>query len=369
MKIGIDTLGLDHGQSGLGSYLFYLMKNLSPNDQIQYSLFGQEDDRYTYKANFDTEYNAVDVSDSIKAQRWWHRFDCARFVRQQKYDVVFYCAASRMFPKKTGVKGIAVINDIVSKLVEDEGDRYLSCKGLKYLRNACRIIVPTQFVKNDLVQYGFSGDKICVIPNGIDHNLFYPQNLSDSEYVDIKPFAIKRPYIIYPTRISGADKNHIQLIRAFNQFKKKTNLAHRLVLAGDHDSYAEQVQKEILASPYASDIFLTGFFPHKELGPLYSNADACIFPSAREGVGLPVLEMMACGVPVACSCKGALPEVSGNNAVFFDPDNIDQIADSLEKILSDTNLRQNLIQNGQKWAASFTWKNTALKIENLIAEL
>lgn len=361
MKVGIDTFGLDHGESGLGAYLFYLMKNLSPSDDIQYELFGHESDRYTYKANFDVEFTSIDISDSIKAQKRWHFWKANRFFRLRKYDLVLFFAAIRMLPHSVSTKAIAIVNDLVSQS-EDPVK-------IKRLKRVHKIIVPTKYVKEELVKLGVSAEKIVVISNGIDHSLFYQRNLLDTDYVDIKPFAIKKPYIIYPTRISDSEKNHIQLIKAFDKFKEKTGLPHRLVLAGSHDEYAETLQDVVLSSKYASDIFMTGFFPHDELGSLYSNAEACIFPSSKEGVGLPIIETMASGIPVACSNKAALPEMAGGNAVLFDPENLEEIAESIEKVIVDTTLRQSLIKKGMDWAATFTWQSVAVKIQQLIRSI
>lgn len=369
MKVGIDTFGLDHGQSGLGAYLYYLMQNLSEEEGIEYDLFGQEADRYTYKANFDTTFSSVDVSDDSRKQQKWHKRKLKKFAVQKKYDVVLYCAATQMLPKKFSAKGIAVVNDIISKLLENRKDKFFRKVCLKGLKQVDRIIAPSEYVKNDMVNLGIESSKISVIPNGIDHSIFYQHNLSEGEYVDIKPFAIKRPYIIYPTKISGPEKYHIQLIDAFDKFKARTGLPHRLVLAGSHDEYASDVQKAVLNSPFASDIFMTGFFPYKELGLLYSNAEACVFPSNLEGVGLPVIETMACGIPVACADRGAMSEISGKNVVLFNPDNIDQMSQAIEKVITDQTLRQNLSQKGLEWAQTFTWKNTAEKVLDVIKSM
>ncbi|MBP5588891.1 MAG: glycosyltransferase family 4 protein [Treponema sp.] len=369
MKVGIDTFGLDHGQSGLGSYLYYLMSNLPYEEDMTYELFGEESDRYTYKAKFDTQYAPVEISEKLNVQRSWHIFKLNKFSRQRKYDVVLYSAATRMIPSKFSVKGIAIVNDVLSFLLAGTHHKYLKTIGLHGLKKADAIIVPSEYVKNDLISFGLAKDKIKVIPNGIDHSIFYPQNLSEGEYVDIKPFAIKRPYLIYPSKISHEAKKHIQLIKAFNVFKEKTKLPHRLVLAGSQDDYADEVQKYVLDSPYASDIFMTGFFPHKELGLLYSNADACIFPSSQEGVGLSILETMACGIPVACADSAALPEVSGGNAVLFNPDDINQMAQSIEKVVCDKELREHLVTGALEWTKKFTWANTASKLVEVIKSL
>ena len=105
-------------------------------------------------------------------------------------------------------------------------------------------------------------------------------------------------------------------------FKEKTGLPHRLVLAGEEGAYAEEVQKAAFDSSAATEIFMTGYFPREGFPELYRNSEMCVFPSVNEGVGLPVLEAMATGIPVACAKAGALPEIAGNNVLFFVSDNI-----------------------------------------------
>ena len=111
-------------------------------------------------------------------------------------------------------------------------------------------------------------------------------------------------------------------------------------------------------SDFASDIFLTGYFPHESLPLLYSSADACIVPAVNEGVGLPVLEALACGVPVACSKSGSLPEVAGKHALYFDSDDIQDMASCIEQIITDEATRRNLAEGGIDWTKRFSWEKT-----------
>lgn len=155
-------------------------------------------------------------------------------------------------------------------------------------------------------------------------------------------------------------KKHIELIKAFALFKEKTQLPHRLVIAGE-GPYDKEVHKAVMESSVASDIFLTGFFPHKSFPMMYAGSEACVFPSVNEGVGLPILEAMATGVPVLCSKSGALPEIAGDAAYYFDSDNIEEIATGLEKIVTDNELRSTLTNKGLERVEAFNWESTVAK--------
>lgn len=358
MKVGIDTFGCDHGRSGIGSYLHSFTANLPQLHDVEFELFGSEIDRYTYTSVREISFKAVPVPDSLGAERFWHFLKLNKFVSSSGYDVVLYPAIERVLPLSFRVPGIAVVNSIVSNTLREDRDWALRMQVKRGLAKAQKVIAPSQFVRKDLVRNGVSPDKIDVIHNGIDHRLFFPQMQVDSETVNIKPFAIKRPYFIYGSRLAGPDKKHIELIKAFVLFKERTHLPHRLVLAGAEGTYSEEVHKAAFQSAAASDIFLTGFFPHESFPQLYAGADACIFPSVNEGVGLPVLEAMATGIPVACSKAGALPEMGGPAAVYFDSNNIEEIASAMERIVTDSALREKMIADGIEWTKRFSWVNT-----------
>lgn len=358
MKVGIDTFGCDHGRSGIGSYLYSLVSNLPKAENVEYELFGTEMDRYTYTANTGYSFAGVNVPDSLTAERLWHAFSVNKFARKRGYSAVLYAAGSKILPLHFTVPGVAIVNGIVSNLITSEKDIWYKKSILKSLSRADVIIASSQCVKKDLEKAGINKTRIEVIHNGIDHSLFYPQTVLSDEVLEIKPFAIKRPYFIYASRLQSAEKKHIELIKAFTLFKEKTGLPHRLVLAGADGPYSDEVHKAAFQSSFANDIFLTGYFPHETFPELYRGAEACIFPSVNEGVGLPVLEAMSCSIPVACAKAGALTEIAGNNALYFDSDNIEEMASVMETIVTDKEVRQRLIDASPEWTKRFSWEKT-----------
>jgi len=137
----------------------------------------------------------------------------------------------------------------------------------------------------------------------------------------------------------------------------------RLVLVGSGGPYERELQE--LAGRLRVDALFLGWVDPAVLEALYARADVFVLPSLQEGFGLPVLEAMGRGVPVACSATSSLPEVAGDAALLFDPREPAQIADAIRRILADPALAQRLREAGRERAAQFTWERTAaLTIES-----
>jgi len=357
MKIGIDVFGSDHSESGIGSYLFSFINNLPHDDGNEYVLFGNEVDRYTYGKDRGFKYIGLNVKNSIGAERRWHYKKLNSFARKNKFDALLFPCIEAVLPLTFRVKSAVVVQSILSKTLKT-ASLFQKMQLKKGLKNVHYIIAASNYIKEDLVNLGVDDKKIYVVHNGIDHKTFFQTLDFDSDIVDIKPFAIKRPYFIYGSRLSGPEKKHEELIKAFELFKEKTGLPHRLVIAGSDGEASEKIQKLAFESKYASEIFLTGFFPHETFPMLYKGSDACVFPAVAEGVGLPVLEALACGVPVICSNKGALPEIGGNSPLYFDSDNPSEIEEKMEKVVNDKTFRAQMIAEGLAWSENFSWEKT-----------
>ena len=158
-----------------------------------------------------------------------------------------------------------------------------------------------------------------------------------------------------------AHKNLDGLIRAFAALPEEARrpVAPLLVLPGSPTGYERELRALAADLGIAEDVAFPAWISEQDLEALYAAASAFVLPSLQEGFGLPVLEAMARGVPVACSNTSSLPEVAGDAALLFDPRDTDSIAAQLGRLLSDPELAAELRRRGPERARQFTWRRTA----------
>ena len=132
-----------------------------------------------------------------------------------------------------------------------------------------------------------------------------------------------------------------------------------LVLPGYATPHEQELRRRAAELGVDGDVRFLGWISASELEGLYAAASCFVFPSLAEGFGLPVLEAMVRGVPVACSARGSLAEVAGDAALLFDPESEPAIADAIRNLLGDFALRGRLRAAGHAQAARFTWSATA----------
>jgi glycosyltransferase involved in cell wall biosynthesis len=216
--------------------------------------------------------------------------------------------------------------------------------------------------KRDIIEFGnVAEDKVLVTPLAAEKARYYPSNALEARRQVKLKFGILGPYMLYISRIEHPGKNHVRLIKAFEIFKKRTGLPHQLVLAGSDRERAEEVHRAAEHSEFSKEIVFTGFAADEDLPDLYKASELFIFPSLYEGFGLPVLEAMACGVPVACSDLSSLPEVCGDAGLLFNPYKETSIAEAIIRLLESEQVRERYSELGLVRAGQFDWRATALQ--------
>jgi glycosyltransferase involved in cell wall biosynthesis len=237
------------------------------------------------------------------------------------------------------------------------------------LRKLDRVIAVSSWVKQELIEIsGVKESKIDVVPNGIDLDAFHPLARGEKNLARVQPLSFRRPYILYVSRIDHPVKNHIRLIEAFKIFKERTKYPHRLVLAGSDKYGADKVKQAAAQSKYGKDIFFTGYFPSENLPGLYADADIAVFPSMYEGFGMGVLEAMASGIPVACARAASLPEAADHAALYFDPFDVEDMADRMVTLTENRDIYRDCKAKGIERAQAFSWDRCAEKTLKIIED-
>ena len=211
---------------------------------------------------------------------------------------------------------------------------------------AKHIIVPTNFVAQDLAKYyPFTAHKTTVTLEASEPPL---------DVTAIPPKGISKPFIMH-LGSPFPHKNIERLVGAF-EILKATHPDLQLVLAGKKEHYFEQLQTQIDASPAKGSIHVPGFISDTELKWLYANAKAYVLPALSEGFGLPGLEAMTHNCPVVSSNATCLPEVYGQAAHYFDPRDIQDMAQKVDEVISNETLRKNLVKKGQSRLKKYSWE-------------
>jgi glycosyltransferase involved in cell wall biosynthesis len=161
-------------------------------------------------------------------------------------------------------------------------------------------------------------------------------------------------------------KNVQGLIKAFNLLKRKYQVPHKLVLVGPRGYGYEDSIGHLLDK---SDIIEKGYLLEQEKWSLLKNADLFVFPSFYEGFGMPILEAQAVGCPVVATNVSSIPEVAGKGAMLVEPKNIEQIAEVMYKIISDDQLKKDLIARGYQNVERFSWQKCAEETLRVLTDL
>ena len=227
-------------------------------------------------------------------------------------------------------------------------------------REAAQVIALSEHARNDIIDtYGVEPEKVNVIPLAAPAH-FRPV-LDEEELQRVRQtYGIEGDYILSVGAIQPR-KNLSRLVAAYSRLRRarpEGNLP-RLVLVGKCAWLYDETLRSIKELEVSDSVILTGYVPESDLPALYSGALAFVYPSYFEGFGLPPLEAMQCGTAVIVGDKTSLPEVVGDAGVLVDPFDVADIAAAIEKVISDSNFREQLRVKGLERAKLFNWRKTA----------
>lgn len=282
-----------------------------------------------------------------------------------KPDLVHFCFAQQ--PLLYFGKAVTTVHDLTATRFRNPFKNRMTYSikqsiyklGIKIVAHkSAAIITPTEFVKDDLAKFArINSRKITVTYEAADEITARAETVEGLK---------DQKFIVYVGRPS-THKNLNRLIEAFAKLKEM-HPDLKLILAGKR-SAAYRVLASKARLKGVTDVVFTGFISEGQLRWLYENAAAYVFPSLSEGFGLPGLEAMAHGCPVVSSNATCLPEVYGEAAHYFDPENTDDIAQKISEVLRKDNLRQTLKMYGYKQIKKFSWERMAQQTVDIYASV
>jgi glycosyltransferase involved in cell wall biosynthesis len=365
MLIGIEASRANKAQkTGVEWYAWHLiqeLKHLTSGDRNVWRLYTNE----ALTGGLESvPSNWNEVRASWPFPFGWTQLRLSWEMMRRPIDVLFLPGSTmpRLTPKRT----VVTLHDVgfhrFPKLYKSRQVHIHEAAMREAARRAARIVTVSEFTAHELVEaYKIDPSRIAITPLGVDHEMY--RRIDDSSAINerLTHLQITRPFFLAIGRLE-TKKNITTLIHAFSEFKRRRGVGdpHRLVLAGIPGFGYDAIKQAIVDSPVASSILELGYVAEADMPFLLNAATALVHPSLYEGFGLPPVQAMACGCPVLSSNAASLPEVVGSDsALFFSPDQPEELIEGMERIVSESGLAERLGEAGIRRAAMYTWEQTA----------
>lgn len=370
MKIAINTLAVTPDRSGAKTYPVNLVRNIADIDNTNtYFLILNKMNEHMFPINKSNFHRVVFplTSDNKLLRILLEQILIPIYIKKYKIDVLF--SPGNITTIFSGCKKIVTINDIGYKeipgLLSKQRIFYYSTFLPVSVKKSDFIITISKSIRNKIShEFKTINKNIKVIYHGIDLSGF-----SDRESRRINDLEGSEKFIFFLSTLHK-HKNPDKLIESFAILKSKYNIPHKLVIAGrDPGNRIKELSRLCESLAIKKEVIFTGRLDFKGILWCYQNADVFVFPSSHEGFGLPVLEAMACGTPVVASNRMSVPEVAGDAALIVDPDNIEEMAEAIYRVIRDEKLRESLIRKGYERVREFSWEKTARETIKVFEEV
>ncbi len=364
------------GQTGIGNYIYHLMKYLFEIDEKNNYLIFLLPEEFE---KFNPPNGRVrKIKVTAKWYSWKEQLILPFNFLKYKIDLIHFPHFNspilyHWIAPLLKIKTVTTIHDLTPYYFPGHKmNSWLRRKSFKLVfstavKKSSRVIAVSEYTKKDVIKNFLNkttsnpsregNNKIAVIYEGVDEQFQVIKNYGKIKTIKNK-YKITKPFIFY----AGVWRNHKNLaglIKAFDLIINKYHLDYQLVLGGKEDPYYPEVRETWEKLNLGDQIIRAGFISQEELPLFYNAADVFVIPSFREGFGLIGLEAMACGTPVISSNKTCLPEILGGAAIYFNPDNCQEMAEKISQVIQDENLKNDLIQKGFSQVKKYDWQKMA----------
>jgi len=368
MRIGVNTRLFVKGKmDGIAWFTYEIFKRIvtqHPEHEFVFFFDRQYDPYFIFAPNIEP---VVVHPQARHPFLWYLFFECGikRNLSIKKIDL--FISPDGWTCLNTKVKTINVIHD----LNFEHYPSFIPFLTLKYYKHffprfakkADKLITVSQFSKNDIANlYHVDKEKIDVVYNAASDDFFKVDE--ETKEQTVQRLTNGTPYFVF-VGSAHKRKNVERIMQAFVQFREKY-ADFKFVFAGSNKYWDEDIKKTYNNLKYKSDFVFTGYLSTSEMNCVVSSAMALVYPSLFEGFGVPIVEGFAANVPVITSNVASMPEVAGDAALLVNPFSIAEIADAMEKVATDEQLRIKLVQLGKERMHAFSWDKSAQQFWNVI---
>jgi glycosyltransferase involved in cell wall biosynthesis len=289
----------------------------------------------------------------------WMQLRAARALRALRPDVAHF--TNGMMPIGSPIPTVVTVHDMSLRLYPTchPVRRVLLNRPLMHLaiQQASAIVTVSNSARRDLLRFhGVPAERVAVVHEAASP-AFRP--ITDRACLENmrSRYGLPQRFILYVGTIEPR-KNLMRLMSAFAE-ARKAGIPQHLVCVGPYGWSSRDLAGHIERLGITSAVHFTGYLPFEDLPAIYNLGDFFVFPSLYEGFGLPVVEAMACGLPVLTSNTSSLGEIAGDAAETIDPIDLDAMVDAIVHLATDEDLRRARAQQGLQRARSFSWSQTA----------
>jgi glycosyltransferase involved in cell wall biosynthesis len=360
MEIGIDGRAAKwYRGTGIGTYTYQLITNLSKYDSSnQYLTFLPKNSDLKLGDNFSIKYTSDSSNNSF-----WDNVKVPNLLNDFNMELYHVPQNGVGLSDNVNCPKTITLHDIIPlKMPETVSDRYLKIfiEEIPKILDICDgIITVSEFSKLDIAnEFNFPIEKIFVTPLAAE-DIYKPINRSYCKNIIKDKYHIDNNFILYVGGYSPR-KNIIGIMEAFSLLNKNLKKDLKIVITGRKGLSYERYRDRAIQLGISDYVIFTDFIPLEDLPLFYNASEFLIYPSFYEGFGLPPLEAMACGTPVIASNVTSVPEVCKNSAILVNPNDVDELSYSIERVLTDSFLKLTMIERGLNTSNKYSWKNTAL---------
>ncbi len=379
MKIGIEAQRIFRNKKhGMDMVALELIRNLQLIDtENEYVLFIKPDEDYT--AVKETP-NFKIVTLGTGFYPFWEQLALPRAAKEAGCQIL-HCT-SNTAPVSTTIPLVVTLHDIIYmessylKILQGSGTNYQKFGNMyrrlfvpRVIKKSRKIITVSNFEKERIGQFfGMAGDsRLVAVYNGVSEH-FKPVT-DNSELSRVKEKYHLPDHFFFFLGNTDPKKNTKGTLKAFSDFLKQTGSEMNLVMLDYDQDELNKLLTEIGDPGLINRIFLTGYVVNTDLPAIYCQCSVFLYPSLRESFGIPMLEAMACGVPVITSNTSSMPEVAGDAALLVDPFKPEEITAAMIRLTADSDFKAALISKGFVQAAKFSWKAMARHVLGIYREI